>query len=1680
MRSMLRRIVIFLLMGGLVVSSWCSWIGGGVASAFAASTSSMGSNKVVHITWDGFYSELYDLAKKSGKATPNLDKLVANGIRLTNHKTTVPSAVAGHFATMTGAFPKTTGNTYKYLDGTNVINFSTALNEAQTITKAMQNSRTAVVINEYAVKAESAPTFEYYSTSSVETVTFAGTVTKAVYQIENYGQPDYLNLYSNDLYMEDREITSEKADYEAHLLTKLTELDAQLGTLMKKIETKGNPAKTTYILSSHSGVTQTKGKKATALLNALSVAPNGFTYKEVSTGAVAGTPDMVTIKNYEATYLQLFIYNKTTMTQERIDQLIRAIQAQDYVLEVMNRNQLDALGVHPKFADLLVIPKEGYTFSPASEKVHRPDSFDSTSTHVFGVISGSAVPAKGDVRVPTSITDLSPTVAALLGIPAPANAEGINLLKVRVEKPTDNHVLYINLDGFAYKWYELANSAPYRGTPNLNALIQDGVLFTNASTGIPSITDAMQQAVVSGAWPVDTGNDYRHYDSSANVVVQYSRENALENIAEAVYKNNIGLAAVNAFYFENKGAVAGNAAQPYVTASGLNSSKERADEMVKVILGEPFQSGGKTITLTEVPHFLAFYADDIDAVGHNNHTEAGGAYGVPVATDVQTYLDNVAKTVIRVDEQLGRIIQALKDRGIYNKTTIALTTDHGMVQFGADNAEFQAPYLPGTYTSLADLEQTIAGVGQKFRGSNYKVETVFAKDTSAKPDTEIVITTVGLQAQIKFRIPVEKAVLDEIVEQVKGKVYYGAHMLKEDLIKRGATAHFADLLISPKPPYHFKTGDPSVTKQRSVAGQHDSLDEDAQHIFTLLAGAHVEKGMEYTKKMYNIDIAPTIARVLGIEGPAGATGAVLDEALDEAYRGPGLKLTAPASDDTIVDTESITITGLTDPLATIKVNGKWAGAADVQGTFSITQSLTPGIHRVIVEAAVDTYTTRQVVYVTYKVPRMLLLQKIAEGRALYETSVEGADVGNYKPGSKAVFKQALSDAVIVSENIEATASQLQTGLSQLEAAYANFRAAERSPAAGYHLFGEVLLPKGTNKAATTITVESVDRTVRYETGYGQTQGNTQVGKVEMTDSKDSFGTVLDHQVQYYADVPQGTYNITIANGAMLSTFTVITSSATRGELPWGVYYVQRISDTTLAGAVEEAAPAVPSGFSASAENGKVTLSWNANKEPDIAEYRIYMDGGASASYTTTEQSHTVTGLMNGQTYRFQLSAVNRAGMESAKTAEVKAAPYVMYISSGSRGGGGGSSVSAPVVETPSVTTPSQQPEVMTLDEQQLIPSIDNGDRTIEVQLNDTNGAAALEIAGRTLLKAAAKAPDAVVVAKSSSAAFHFPVKLLQLPELAQRLGTDTEHIKVRITVELVAEPITEQLRQKLKELSAVPLSDGVEFHLSVIADNGKEELIDNFDGAYVARTMMINGYVDPSRASAVWFDPATGSIAFVPSVFYPKNGKTEVVMKRTGNSVYTIASAQKSFKDLSQHWAKTDVELLASKQLVQGVSDSRFDPDSRVTRAQFAALLVRALGLNEVSSGSKFTDVREGEWFAGSVKAAAKAGLVSGFQDGSYHPEEPITREESAVMISKALRIAGNLDAAAVKQEQTIHEFKDQSQISLWAQEAVKQSASAGIITGMDDDAFGPSEYTTRAQAAVMLKRLLQHVQFIN
>lgn len=176
------------------------------------------------------------------------------------------------------------------------------------------------------------------------------------------------------------------------------------------------------------------------------------------------------------------------------------------------------------------------------------------------------------------------------------------------------------------------------------------------------------------------------------------------------------------------------------------------------------------------------------------------------------------------------------------------------------------------------------------------------------------------------------------------------------------------------------------------------------------------------------------------------------------------------------------------------------------------------------------------------------------------------------------------------------------------------------------------------------------------------------------------------------------------------------------------------------------------------------------------------------------------------------------------------------------------------------------------------------------------------------------------------------------------------------------------------------------------------------------------------------------------------------------------------FKDLAKvPWAQDAINALAALGIVNGLDGSNFAPVKSVTRAEFVTMLVRSLKLSEPGASTAFKDVKQGVWYSSPIAIAVNAGLVQGSGNGKFEPGREITREEMAIMIANALKDQlPSVDKAAALQN-----FADRAVIALYAQDAVAKLTQLGIVNGMDNGKFAPKSIANRAQAAVIIYRML-------
>jgi hypothetical protein len=176
-----------------------------------------------------------------------------------------------------------------------------------------------------------------------------------------------------------------------------------------------------------------------------------------------------------------------------------------------------------------------------------------------------------------------------------------------------------------------------------------------------------------------------------------------------------------------------------------------------------------------------------------------------------------------------------------------------------------------------------------------------------------------------------------------------------------------------------------------------------------------------------------------------------------------------------------------------------------------------------------------------------------------------------------------------------------------------------------------------------------------------------------------------------------------------------------------------------------------------------------------------------------------------------------------------------------------------------------------------------------------------------------------------------------------------------------------------------------------------------------------------------------------------------------------------NLSDISGHWAQRAIQEALSLGIIKGYSDGTFKPNGTLTRAEFALMLMNALKPQEAGTKLTFTDAAKiGAWAQEAVAQAVQAGIINGYEDGTFRPNAEITRAEMAVILAKILGKSNEASATTG--------FADDKDIPEWAKSSVAYLKSAGLVKGMGDNEYAPQDHATRGEAITILLNLLKQI----
>ena len=197
-------------------------------------------------------------------------------------------------------------------------------------------------------------------------------------------------------------------------------------------------------------------------------------------------------------------------------------------------------------------------------------------------------------------------------------------------------------------------------------------------------------------------------------------------------------------------------------------------------------------------------------------------------------------------------------------------------------------------------------------------------------------------------------------------------------------------------------------------------------------------------------------------------------------------------------------------------------------------------------------------------------------------------------------------------------------------------------------------------------------------------------------------------------------------------------------------------------------------------------------------------------------------------------------------------------------------------------------------------------------------------------------------------------------------------------------------------------------------------------------------------------------------------------MVATATVVPVSAADVKDFADVAaDSWYYDSVDFVAERDYMNGTSATTFSPNDSMTRAMFVTVMARVAGAQTDNNAvTEFTDVPSGQWYTGAVQWGVEKGLVQGHGDGTFGTNDPITRQDTAVLAQRFLKWYSEATGLTPETGAKVDSFTDASSISDYAKDAVEYCRQIGLLTGYEDGSFQPLKSITRAEAATILKRM--------
>ncbi|MGO4531801.1 S-layer homology domain-containing protein [Paenibacillus sp. 2TAF8] len=657
------------------------------------------------------------------------------------------------------------------------------------------------------------------------------------------------------------------------------------------------------------------------------------------------------------------------------------------------------------------------------------------------------------------------------------------------------------------------------------------------------------------------------------------------------------------------------------------------------------------------------------------------------------------------------------------------------------------------------------------------------------------------------------------------------------------------------------------------------------------------------------------------------------------------------------------------------------------------------------------------------------------------------------------------------------------------------------------------LPAGTYTATVTLTADHM-RPVTFKVTQAVNLPNAPANPRHLTAESGDRKVTVKWDME--PDVTQ--YRIYMATDADPNHRVEVTANAsspyTIPDLVNGTtyYFVVKAENvggmseaSNLVSAIPSNMPGVPTDVTATPGDGQAVLKFTAPTDDGgspITGYEVTVSPG-ERKITGNASPITITGLSNGTSYTFTVKAMNGAGKGAESVPSNAVVPLATSVPSNN------SPSTPPAATAPGPSTTPTQPATTGVDilvngkvenagqatvtkrDQQTALTIvvdqkklndrlteEGRNAVVTIPINQSYDIFVGELTGEMIRTM--EGYEAVLEFKTDQASYMVPASQIRIAEIADQVGGAADMQAIKVRVEIASPTAAEKniveraTAQNELTLVAPPLN------FVVNASYGEKSVeIKKFD-AYVERSIVIPDGVDPNKITTGVVIEPDGSVRHVPTKVRKNNGRYEAQINSLTNSTYAVVWHPLEFSDVVHHWGKNAVNDMGSRMIVEGFSNGTFNPDQAVTRAEFATMVIRGLGLRVESRDTAFSDVKSGQWYSGTIHTAYAYGLINGFDDGTFRPDDTITREQAMVILEKAMQIT-RLQTKLNNEspEVTLQGFDDVTEVSPWARSGAVDNVKAGLVQGRSQSLLVPKGKMTRAEVATMLQRLLQKSDLI-